>query len=367
MHETNPKPLTNLDNRGDVLLAMSGGIDSTVAAYLLNKEGYRVTGVTYLLGDSERDHESLKRGERAAHSLGIDWFAHDARETFKKQVVDLFASEYISGRTPSICMHCNPLIKWKILLDYSTTGKWNYIATGHYARILEENGQRVIARGVDKAKDQSYYLWKLDQKVLAKALFPLGEYTKSDIRQIARDQGIPDPSGGKESMGVCFLGKEGYREFLTRSFPERTQSIGKGKVLDPFGRQIGVHDGYPFYTAGQKRGLHLHMAGNWAVKAIHPPTNEIIADDPTQLYSSRFTLEDWKLSGAVEQLSGKITATVRGFGWNPGGWAHLEACKDGELEVNLDEPAWALAPGQPVVFYHDEKVIGGGIIARPYT
>ncbi len=337
-----------VSTKKEVLLAYSGGIDSTAAARILGEKGYAVTLLTL---DTAGDREMLSSARQKAAALGLPWRQTDVRERFGREVVDYFRESYLRGETPVPCTFCNPAIKWRTLYETALREGFGHIATGHYFRLREENGRWFVRRALDPAKDQSYYLWGLSQECLRMALAPMGDRIKDTIRKELPQEALP-----RESMGVCFLNGRSYGDFIRETIP----GIGPGEIVDREGRVIGRHEGYPFYTIGQRRGLDIPLP--WRVTGIDARNNRLTAGDDTQLYHRRLLLKEWNapdLQRLVE--SDRISVRVRGIGRNPGGFARVTVHGE-NLLVTLDEPAWAAARGQAVVLYEGDLVAGGGIL-----
>ncbi|MCD8186336.1 MAG: tRNA-specific 2-thiouridylase, partial [Rikenellaceae bacterium] len=236
-----------------VLVALSGGIDSAATALILYERGYRVTGITFNLTG---DEQAIAATEKLAERLRIPLVVEDVRQDFEREVQRYFIEGYMRGETPAPCSVCNPKIKWKTLTQAADRLGIERIATGHYIRLSRWSGFYFVRRGIDPVKDQSYYLWDLEQHTLRRALTPLGDFTKAQIRELMKLWDFPDLAQKKESMGVCFLDQTGYAGFLCRAVP-RIDRLQGGEVTDRQGRVIGTHSGYPFYTVGQKRGFSL--------------------------------------------------------------------------------------------------------------
>jgi tRNA-uridine 2-sulfurtransferase len=343
-----------------VLLGMSGGIDSSMSVLLLKEKGYEVIGATFLLAPSD----GAKHVAQWAQQLGIAHLEIDVSKIFQKNVVGYFTNEYLKGRTPSPCVFCNPTIKFPFLMEKAQSMGIGHIATGHYVSKTQCNGLYYIQRGADTVKDQSYYLWKLDQEILQKTLFPLGGRTKGMIKEMARQQGFGQFLSQKESMGVCFLKNRNYRDVIENLAPLASQKIGTGQVCDLDGKVIGQHDGYPYYTIGQKSGLQLNQKGPLYVHSIDPAGNIIYVADKKRLETNTIAISHLFCHNPNDFNSEKLQVMVRGLGLNPSGHARIQILEKGHAMVHLESPAWAIAPGQPVVFYVENRVVGGGIAEK---
>ncbi len=354
-------------DKNKVVLGMSGGTDSSVTAMLLQKKGYEVIGVSLWFWNSPNEDCDDKElpyfivdAQILAQKLGIEHHVIDARDEFKDVVIGQFLQEYLKGRTPSPCIHCNPNLKWRLLLDKADQLGAQYIATGHYIQILEEKDVFYVHKGLDPVKDQSYFLWNLNQEILSRTLTPLGAFTKTEVREMATDFGYIKVATKKESMGICFLDGLDYRDFLKKEILDVDEKIGKGKITDVEGKELGWHEGYPYYTIGQKRGLELKEKTGLMVSRIDARTNTLILETREQLNKTQFYVSDYYLNNESDIHETQITTVVRGLGLNPDGFSRLTLLDDNQLHIELEHPAWAIAPGQPVAFYIGNKLIGGG-------
>lgn len=335
-----------MDTRG-VVLGYSGGIDSQTAARRLRDEGYRVVALTI---DTLGDSAMMERARSSAEALGIEWLSYDARHRFDSDIVDYFCSEYLSGRTPAPCTRCNSHIKWSILLEVANNLGIYHIATGHYFLIEEHDGLYYVAKAIDSAKDQSYYLWGLSQEVLRRAITPMGNMIKSDVKRDFKDK--------SESMGICFLRGKHYSEFIK----ERSGEFLSGDIVDTLGRRLSQHAGIALYTAGQRRGEGIPEG--MRVLSIDGVANSVVVGKAEELYKHILYVDQCNIVSESELLNSKnITIKVRGIGRNPSKAVCVERTNDG-YKVVTDDPAWAPAKGQPLVFYRENLVIGGGIVAN---
>lgn len=334
-----------------VLLAFSGGMDSRTAARLLLEE-YEVESLTL---DTTGDADLLLSAKRYATELGIEHSSLDVQAEFRHRIIDYFTDSYAAGRTPAPCTVCNPMIKWRYLIDEADRRGIEHVATGHYFNIERYNNHLYVARADDSRKDQSYYLWGLSQHVLQRALTPMGHVIKDNIR-----------SGfmhAKESMGLCFLRGESYRDYIGRTQPALTL---KGDVVDTEGRKVGHHAGVAFYTIGQKRGFECELSGV-AVVGIDAAMNRIIVGKDAELYHSTLEINDCNIVDNEEFMQADdVRVVIRGIGRNPQEYMRRAEPKGEGYRIHLNDPAWAPAAGQPVVFYRQNRVIGGGIVERYY-
>jgi|LSQX01.1.fsa_nt_gb tRNA-specific 2-thiouridylase len=339
-----------------VMVAMSGGVDSSVTAALLIDQGYECVGVTMRITASV----SAIEGARAvADALGICHHVVDLRREFQKEVVEYFVASYISGQTPNPCVVCNPKIKLGLLVERAGYLGCDCVATGHYARVFEDAESRrwCLAKGIDSSKDQSYYLYGLTQAQLARLLLPLGEYTKQDVRSMASNMGLPTAQS-EESQDICFLEGVDYRSFLRQSWPE---SLCPGPIMDRSGRVLGQHEGLAFYTLGQRKGLGLSSQEALYVLELDPVRNAVIVGSAREVYSSALVAADvnWvSVSGISAPLA--VSARVR-YRTKPAE-AVIEPLDDGRVVTVFAEPQRAITPGQSVVWYKDDLVVGGGRI-----
>lgn len=334
-----------------VLLAFSGGMDSRTAARLLLEE-YEVESLTL---DTTGDADLLLSAKQYATELGIEHSSLDVQAEFRHRIIDYFTDSYAAGRTPAPCTVCNPMIKWRYLIDEADRRGIEHVATGHYFNIERYNNHLYVARADDSRKDQSYYLWGLSQHVLQRALTPMGHVIKDNIR-----------SGfmhAKESMGLCFLRGESYRDYISRTQPALTL---KGDVVDTEGRKVGSHAGVAFYTIGQKRGFECELSGV-AVVGIDAAMNRIIVGKDAELYHSTLEINDCNIVDKEEFMQADdVRVVIRGIGRNPQEYMHRAEPSGEGYRIHLNDPAWAPAAGQPVVFYRQNRVIGGGIVERYY-
>lgn len=357
-------------SKGKVVVAMSGGVDSSVAAALLQQQGYEVTGMMLRLW-SEPGMEASNRcctpeamgvARRVAGQLGIPFYAVNAQDTFRDVVVQYFLDGYASGGTPNPCLACNRHIRWEFLLERALALGADFMATGHYVRLVRREGQPVqLFEALDTHKDQSYVLHVLNQQKLQHALFPLGELTKPQVRQIAADLKLP-AAHSKESMDLCFLGGQDYRDFLRRHQPDLEQP---GPIVDRAGHELGRHDGLVNYTIGQRKGLRIAAAEPYYVLAKDHARNRLIIGFRHELGSQQLRTQavHW-LSGQAPASAFEAEVKIRYSARKVA--ARVTPLEDGGAEVDFAEPVRDITPGQAAVFYVDGEVLGGGLIApRP--
>lgn len=342
-----------------VLVGMSGGIDSFVTALLLQQQGYEVQGVVLELWKKN----DIAVVEEICQSLQIPLMYLEERKLFREKVVHPFIEAYLSGYTPSPCCFCNNQVKWEILYRIAQQYQIPFIATGHYVRIKQVLGKYYIQSGIDPTKDQSYFLYGLPQKILSKALTPLGDYTKAEVRNWALNHGFKQMVCRRESMGICFLEGKDYREFIRETLGEKIEER-PGWILDRAGRILGEHRGLLNYTIGQKRDIPNRGGEPLYVSEMDVQRNVIIADVKSSLYTSILYLKEATWVSESDLLAKDITVKVRGLGINPQGFVRVEQLPKRHLKIELSEPAWAIAPGQPVAFFRRDLLVGGGIAIK---
>ena len=352
---------------------MSGGIDSTVVALMLHKQGYEVIGITmktwdYAASGGSRKEtgccnvDSFNDARQAAVQHGFPHFILDIRDEFGDMVIENFVEEYLAGRTPNPCVMCNTHIKWRALLKRADALGCEYIATGHYANIHQhENGRYFIGKGKDETKDQSYVLWGLEQDLLSRTLLPLGNYLKSEIRQIAINYGYPELAKKSESYEICFVPDNDYRSFLKRRVEGLEEKVAGGLFVDKTGKILGKHNGYPFYTIGQRKGL-VAVGHPVYVTAIDPETNTVVLGEEEDLKKTELTVGkiNWQKYDGVEN-GREVLTKIR---YKDKGTFGKLSNENGQIKVHLFDHASGIAPGQSAVFYEGNDVIGGGIIQR---
>lgn len=345
-----------------VFLGISGGIDSAASIVVLKEKGYEVTGVYLLMRDGQLSSEVEGQLGVISQKTGIEILVYDVREQFRKCVVEPFISSYIAGETPSPCAECNPLVKWRSLMEVADENGGGWIATGHYCRVVEHNSSYYLAKGCDPLKDQSYYMWQLPQTILSRALFPLGAMTKVEVRDFMRRHNWESMAEKRESMGICFLEGKRYTQWLT----EHSVMERRGEVVDVHGSVIGEHRGYLFYTLAQKRGFTLYRGGHgMSVIHIDSELNRLTVGDSKSLQSNVFYIKKWQFVSQSEIFSEQcLEVKVRGVGENPKGYCTVLQEDDMMKVTLLNDTAWAVTRGQPVVFYVNDRLIGGGIVVR---
>jgi tRNA-uridine 2-sulfurtransferase len=363
-----------MSRNGKVLVAMSGGIDSTVTALMLNDEGYEVVGITMKTwdyatsGNSKKETgccnlDSFNDARMAAVQHGFPHFILDIREEFGDFVIDNFVDEYLAGRTPNPCVMCNTHIKWRALLKRADALGCDYIATGHYGKIQRhENGRYFVSRALDDTKDQSYVLWGLQQDLLSRTLLPLAPFRKTEVRQMALDYGYPELAKKSESYEICFVPDNDYRGFLKKKVEGLEDKVSGGAFVDKHGRILGAHKGYPFYTIGQRKGLDIAFGKPVYVTEIRPHSNEVVLGSETDLEQNEMIVSrlNWM---KYDTITPGMEATTKIRYKDKGSLSNLYP--DGQsVRVRFYENAKSIAPGQSAVFYEGDDVIGGGIIQQ---
>ena len=352
-----------------VVVGLSGGVDSSVAAYLLKEQGYDVIGVTMQIWQEEDSCTVEENGgccglsavedaRRVAQKLDIPYYVMNFRKEFQKQVIDYFTREYLEGRTPNPCIACNRYVKWESLLKRSLEIGADYIATGHYARVEQlPNGRYAIRNSVTAKKDQTYALYNLTQEQLARTLMPVGAYTKDEIRKIAEKAGLP-VAHKKDSQEICFVPDNDYARFIKNS---TGKTIPKGNFVLADGKVIGEHQGIIHYTIGQRKGLNLSMGHPVFVTKIRPDSNEVVIGENEDLFVNTLICDRVNFM-AMEGLEEEVRLKAKIRYNHPGAECVISPAEDGKVRVTFDQPQRAITPGQAVVFYQGEYVAGGGII-----
>ncbi|QGY44240.1 tRNA 2-thiouridine(34) synthase MnmA [Maribellus comscasis] len=345
-------------NKGRVLLGMSGGVDSSVAAMMLQNDGFEVVGLTFIFSELKGQNEiAVREAGKLAEEIGIKHFVCDLRSDFTKAIVNYFTQEYQNGRTPFPCAICNPELKFKNLLKNAEIYHCNYIATGHYARIKKHNGRQYIFEGTDTNKDQSFFLWGLGEDVLNKLILPLGGLNKTQTRTYANRLGFSYLSRKKDSLGICFIEENNYRKFLKSKGLESKP----GYFVDIGGKVLGRHSGILNYTIGQRRGLGINANKPMFVSGISAATNEIVLSDYEDLYKNRILVSNMKCIDIQEFDKDRVfTVRIRYRLQNTP--CKVELLQKGQAIIYLLEPVAMVANGQTAVFYDGDRVVGGGFI-----
>lgn len=352
-----------------VVVGMSGGVDSSVAAYLLKKQGYDVIGVTMQIWQDEEEFVQEENGgccglsavddaKRVADMIGIPHYVMNFKKEFKTCVMDYFVDEYLHGRTPNPCNACNRYVKWEALLKRSMDIGAEYIATGHYARIKQlDNGRHVIMNSVTAQKDQTYALYNLTQSQLSHTLMPVGDYTKDEIRQIAGDIGLV-VANKPDSQDICFVPDNDYAAFICNTTDYKPIP---GNFVDMQGNVLGKHKGIIHYTVGQRKGLGLSLGKPFFVVAIRPETNEVVLGTNEEVFTNQLTAMNVNWMAAPD-IDTEITLLAKVRYSHAGSLCKVKKLEDGKIRCSFEEPVRAVTPGQAVVFYQDDYVFGGGTI-----
>lgn len=354
-----------------ILLAMSGGVDSSVAAFLLQEQGYEVVGITLKMWSYKKtyhgktseksDSDFVKDAQQLAKKLSIEHHIIDIQDAFESTIIQNFIDEYLEGRTPNPCVLCNPTMKFGTLLYYADKLKCEKVATGHYVSLNEKDGRYFVQSGADHTKDQSYVLWKMTQAQLSRCLFPLGEFTKEEIKSRAKSLGIVEIAEKRESYDVCFIPNGDYRAFLQMRSPEKCEQLRGGIICDKNDKWLGKHRGYPFYTIGQRKGLEVAVGHPVYVTKIDTENNRVILGEKEDLLTRSIFVTNYNIA-KYEQLPENYRTLVRIRYKDAGKMATISNEKNG-LRCIFDEPVSAATPGQSAVFYEGNDVVGGGIIA----
>ena len=362
--------MSDILNNKRVLVGMSGGVDSTATCLMLLEQGYDVVGVTMRTWDNpasfsipgQEEPDYIVEARALADRLGIEHHVADEREDFRRVIVQHFMDEYMQGRTPNPCVMCNPLFKFRVLNEWADRLECAYVATGHYSQLEVVDGCTYIKIGNDEKKDQSYFLWRLGQDVLRRVLFPLGKYTKGEVRDYLKEKGFEAKSAEGESMEICFIEGD-YRDFLRQQIPDIDTRIGKGKFVDAAGHTLGVHQGFPFYTIGQRKGLGVALGKPAYVIKLNPQKNTVMLGDVEELRAEHMLTEPplW-VNEAEAMKSQELTVRIR-YRSQPIP-CEVKPLEDGRLLVHFLTEASAVTPGQSAVFYIGDRVVGGAFIAN---
>ncbi|MEI6817803.1 MAG: tRNA 2-thiouridine(34) synthase MnmA [Bacteroidota bacterium] len=363
-----------MSKKGRILVAMSGGIDSSVASIMLHDEGYEVIGITMKTwdyassGGSKKETgccslDSINDARTIAVEKGFPHTILDIRSEFGDFVIDNFVEEYLAGRTPNPCVLCNTHIKWEALLKRADMLDCEYIATGHYAQVRQENNRYVISKGLDDNKDQSYVLWGLTQDCLKRTKFPLGGFKKTEIKQMAVDMGFEELAKKSESYEICFVPDNDYRAFLKNRVSDLEERVDGGDFVTVDGTVLGKHKGYPFYTIGQRKGLEIAVGSPLYVTEIKPDTNTVVLGTEEDLMKQQLTVRNLNLIKYDNIYNGMEAMTKIRYK-TPGTMSTLKQTDETHLEVLFHQKVSAIAPGQSAVFYDGNDLIGGGFIEK---
>ena len=361
-----------MSKHGRILVAMSGGVDSSVAAVMLHEQGYEVIGLTMKTwdyassGGSSKETgccslDSINDARALAVAYGFPHYILDIRDEFGDFVIDNFVDEYMAGRTPNPCVLCNTHIKWEALLKRADKLDCEFIATGHYANIRkQDSGRYVISKGRDENKDQSYVLWGVSQQNLSRTHFPLGGFTKAEIRQMALDMGQFELAAKSESYEICFVPDNDYRAFLRHKVGNMDELVGQGDFVLTDGSVVGKHQGYPFYTIGQRKGLGIALGKPMFVARIEPQTNTVVLGTQEELEKREAWVKNLNLV-KYENINLPLQAVTK-IRYKDAG-AESTIVQMGEyMKVEFDHNVSGIAPGQSAVFYEGPDLLGGGFL-----
>ena len=357
-------------SKGSVMLGMSGGVDSSAAAAVLLEQGYDVVGVTMQIWpDKAEERQQVEGGccslsavddaRRVADRLRIPYYVLNFKEVFQQKVIEYFNQEYLKGRTPNPCIACNRFVKFEAMLQKAVSMGIDYVATGHYARIGfdESSGRYLLKKSATAAKDQTYALYTMTQDQLSRTLFPIGDFTKDRVRELARELGLSVASK-PDSQEICFVEDNDYGRYIS----ENTDTdIKPGNFIDQYGKKLGMHKGIIHYTVGQRKGLGIAFGKPMFVVAIRPEDNTVVLGDESEVFSSILTASDLNyisIASLTEEM--RIKAKIRYSAREAA--ASIKPLPDGRVNVLFDEPQRAVTPGQSIVFYNDDVIVGGGVI-----
>jgi len=350
-----------------ILLAMSGGTDSSAAAVMLHEQGYDVQGLFISFFNSNwaspqviaQQQESLNTAAEVCSALSIPFHHVDASQKFYTTVIEYFVQEYVAARTPFPCAICNPRLKWQILYDYSIDLQCDCIATGHYVSVEKRTDLYYISQGIDPDKDQSFFLWGLAQHLLSRTIFPLGSFTKKQVREYAYNKGFTTISQRKDSLGICFLGNSNYRPFLVQELAKRNITIPRGNHINEQGEIIAPNEGYTWYTVGQRKQLGIALNTRLFVKCINAQDNTVTLSPYISLFRTQFIVHSYYFHSPTD-MQGDLTVKIRYR--NQEHSCNITDIGEKTCTVQLHTPLEAIAPGQTAVFYKDTRVVGGGFI-----
>lgn len=357
-------------SKGSVMLGMSGGVDSSVAAVVLLEQGYDVIGVTMQIwpdmGEERKQTEggccslsAVDDARRVANKLGIRYYVMNFKDVFQQKVIDYFNHEYLKGRTPNPCIACNRYVKFESMLQKAVSMGMDYVATGHYARIDfdKTSGRYLLKKSVTAAKDQTYALYTMTQDQLARTLFPIGDFTKDKVRELAKDIGL-SVATKPDSQEICFVEDNDYGKYISEN---TDANIKPGYFIDKNGNNLGMHKGIIHYTIGQRKGLGIAFGKPMFVVAINPEENTVVLGDEIEVFSPELTASDMNFISIPElEKEMKVTAKIRYSAREAA--AIIRPLKDGRVNVQFEEPQRAVTPGQSIVLYNGDTIVGGGVI-----
>ena len=358
--------------KGSVMLGMSGGVDSSAAAALLLRQGYEVVGVTLQIWPDKAEERRKTEGgccslsavddaRRVADRLGVPYYVLNFKDIFRREVIDYFNREYLGGRTPNPCIACNRHIKFEAMLNKAVSMGMDYIATGHYARTGFDgaSGRYLLKKSVTAAKDQTYALYTMTQEQLSRTIFPIGDYTKDRVRELARESGLSVASK-PDSQEICFVEDNNYGRYISEN---TNAGIKDGWFTDRKGNRLGRHRGIIHYTVGQRKGLGISFGKPVFVVEIRPEDNTVVLGDETEVFSSSLVASDLNFI-SIPALTDEMQVTAKIRYSAKEAEAVIRPLKDGRAGVWFAEPQRAITPGQSVVFYDGDVIVGGGVIER---
>jgi len=355
------------DNKKRVMVAMSGGIDSSAVCLMLQDAGYEVLGMTMRVWDLPRQFDAdddvprfIREAQALAQRLGIKHHVVDVRDAFRQSVVRYFCDEYANGRTPNPCVRCNRDFKFRILREQADANGCEFMATGHYVRTEILNGHTYLLTGDDARKDQSYFLWRVPETTLQRCLFPLGGLQKDQVRDYLKQKGFELVARQGESMEVCFVEGD-YRDFLRAQCPDLEARVDGGAYVDETGRRLGLHRGVPFYTVGQRKGLGIALGHPAYVLRLNAEKNTIVLGEEQALQTSCFFVEDWQAVCEPRFFEEHLSVRIRYHSNSMP--CHVKRLDDGRLLVRTLDPVSAVTPGQSAVFYVGNRLVAGSVIA----
>jgi tRNA-specific 2-thiouridylase len=357
-------------SKGKVLMAMSGGVDSSIASMLLQNQGYELVGATMKVWDAKKlgysdktalaGFNAVNDARNVAVKLGFPHYTFDFQQKFEEIVIKNFIDEYLSGRTPNPCVICNKFIKWKELLKLADQLGCEFIATGHYAQINQLNGLFYITKGIDDTKDQSYFLWQLPQDFLKRTLFPLGAFRKEEVKKMAIERGFKNLTKKPESYDICFLPEGDYRDFLNRTVKDLENKVANGNFIHTDGTHLGKHKGFPYFTIGQRKGLEVAAGYPLYVVDIQAETNTIILGDREKLSQREMWVRDFSIA-KYEKIPDMFEVYTK-IRYRHEGQRSLIRQVNDKIKIEFFDDVFGITPGQSAVFMEGDDIIGGGFI-----